>query len=176
MTETINLHSEIERKTLFGRLILEHVDKPALVELTKIEGYDITAIEVDVHLNGRPISHVSLQKFLESVVERCTESACKKIGYYPFKDKAESKATELLDVKNAAIDNMADKVSSRIQELMCSLSSLEREARYFSEKLYEDVESKTMLRSIREQLRKGGLSEEDRAALLSQLEAMDLGY
>lgn len=176
MTETINLHSEIERKTLFGRLILEHVDKVALVELTKSEGYDITAIEVDVHLNGRPISHVSLQKFLESAVERYTEHACKKIGYYPFRDKAESKAVELLEVKNAAIDSMAGIVSTRIQELMRSLSSIEHEARHFSEKLYEDVESKTVLRGVREQLRKGNLSEEERATLLSQLEAMDLGY
>lgn len=124
MTETINLHSEIERKTLFGRLILEHVDKTALVELTKSDGYDITAIEVEVLLNGKSVSHVALQKFLEATVERYTEHACKKIGYYPFRDKAEAKAAELLDVKNAAIDSMAGKVSSRVQELMSSLVSL----------------------------------------------------
>ncbi|MEG0868435.1 MAG: hypothetical protein RSD49_16365 [Hafnia sp.] len=187
MSEVVNMKKELDSRTLFAVLVGENADKEGIRKMAKLEGYDASAINVEILMNGISMVHGPLLAMLENIVRRSVAHASEKIGFDAFKDQYDAKKREAAiqgeeralnilggAVKDAAVEHLDKAVLTPIQALMEQLRSLELSSREFADNLYVDSEGKVLMRDLRDKLRKGNLSEDERMELLDKLEALAL--
>lgn len=187
MNEIINIREAFRQDGTLSKFILHDADKEAILQMTGAEGYDPTKVEFEVLLNGVKVKNGDLVDFINRLSHTWAERKCKSMGYDAFAEHTEGLNAELVRLeedrwmsvsramfRQTGVESLTKKFEDHLANVMGVFSEIQSSARFVAERMYDEAESKTYLRKLRDRLSEGPMSEADQQALVQELNAMEL--
>lgn len=187
MSEVINIRDLFRQDDTLSKFILHDADKEAILQLTGAKDYEPTKVEFEILLNGVKVKNGDLVDFINRLSHTWAERKCRSMGYDAFAEHTKCLNAELVQLeedrwmsvsrsmfRQTGVESLAKKFEDHLANVMGVFSEIQNSARFVAERMYDDAESKTYLRKLRDRLSEGLMSEADQQALIQELNAMDL--